>query len=118
MRGAEPGGFAPSVSGPFAASLDGANGKPVPTSHDLRSSFLTWLANYANNGLGVKPHVLMRIAGHSDLAVTMKYYVGVTDEDLASAVNSLYMDLSEQVGAFRRGAGRGRGLGGLVPAGH
>lgn len=79
-----------------AAGFDGTDGKPVPTSHDLRSSFLTWLANHANKGLGVKPHVLMRIAGHSDLAVTMKYYVGVSDDDLASAVNSLYMDLSEQ----------------------
>lgn len=79
-----------------AAGFDWSDGKPVPKIHDLRLSFLSWLANHANNGAGVKPHALMRIAGLSELAGTMRYYDGACDGDLASAVNSLFMDLSEQ----------------------
>lgn len=71
------------------AGFDGADKKPVPTSHDFRSSYLTWLANHANGGAGVKPHVLMTIAGHSDIDMAMKYYVKADSEDLAAAVNSL-----------------------------
>lgn len=79
-----------------AAGFDWSEGKPVPKIHDLRLSFLNWLANHANSGAGVKPHALMRIAGLSELAEAMRYYDGASHGDLASAVNSLYMDLSEQ----------------------
>lgn len=71
------------------AGFDGKDGSEVPTSHDFRSSYLTWLANHANNGAGVKPHVLMAIAGHSDIDMAMKFYVRADAEDLATAVNSL-----------------------------
>ncbi|HVT12453.1 MAG TPA: tyrosine-type recombinase/integrase [Fimbriimonadaceae bacterium] len=71
------------------AGFDGSDKKPVPTSHDFRSSYLTWLANHANDGAGVKPHVLMAIAGHTDIDMAMKYYVKADAEDLAVAVNSL-----------------------------
>lgn len=54
----------------------------IPTHHDCRSTFLTHLANFANEGKGVKPHVLMAIAGHSSLSTTMKYYIRASDEDL------------------------------------
>jgi integrase len=58
----------------------------VPTHHDLRSTFLTHLANNANDGAGVKPHVLMAIAGHSSITTTMKYYVRASDADLRAAM--------------------------------
>lgn len=58
----------------------------VPTHHDLRSTFLTHLANSANKGAGVKPHVLMAIAGHSSITTTMKYYVRASDGDLRAAM--------------------------------
>ncbi len=58
----------------------------IPTHHDLRSTFLTHLANNANDGVGVKPHVLMAIAGHSSIATTMKYYVRASDSDLRAAM--------------------------------
>lgn len=67
-----------------AGFTDEAGG--VPTHHDLRSTFLTHLANHANEGLGVKPHVLMAIAGHSNIATTMKYYVRASDGDLRAAM--------------------------------
>ncbi len=73
----------------MAAGFDGSDGSGVPTSHDFRSSHLTWLANHANGGAGVKPHVLMAIAGHSDINMAMKFYVRADAEDLAVAVNSL-----------------------------
>ena len=72
-----------------AAGFDGKDGRPVPSSHDFRSSYLSWLANYANGGAGVKPHVLAKIAGHSDIQVTMKFYIDADAGDMASAVNSL-----------------------------
>ncbi|MHB8636062.1 MAG: tyrosine-type recombinase/integrase [Fimbriimonadaceae bacterium] len=71
------------------AGFDGSDAQEVPTSHDFRSSFLTWLANDANDGTGVKPHVLMAIAGHSDINMAMKFYVKANVQDLATAVNSL-----------------------------
>lgn len=73
----------------IAAGFDGTDGKDVPTSHDFRSSYLSWLANHANRGLGVKPHVLMAIAGHSDIDMAMRYYVKAETSDLAAAVDSL-----------------------------
>ncbi|MBS1724648.1 MAG: tyrosine-type recombinase/integrase [Armatimonadetes bacterium] len=72
-----------------SAGFDGSDGNEVPTSHDFRSSYLSWLANHANNGAGVKPHVLIALAGHTDINVAMTYYVKAGAEDLASAVNSL-----------------------------
>jgi integrase len=71
------------------AGFDGSDGSEVPTSHDFRSSYLSWLANHANNGLGVKPHVLMALAGHTDIDMAMRYYVKAEGTDLAAAVNSL-----------------------------
>lgn len=71
------------------AGFDGSDGGEVPTSHDFRSSYLSWLANHANDGAGVKPHVLIALAGHSEIDVAMRYYVKAGAEDLATAVNSL-----------------------------
>lgn len=70
----------------IAAGFDGSDGKPVPTHHDFRSSFLTLLANSSNGGQGVKPQVLMKIAGHSKLQTTMQYYIRATDDDIRSAM--------------------------------
>lgn len=73
----------------FRAVADAAEFKEaegIPTHHDLRSTFLTHLANNANDGAGVKPHVLMAIAGHSSIATTMKYYVRASDADLRAAM--------------------------------
>lgn len=64
-------------------------GASLPTHHDLRSTFLTWLANDSNNKQGVKPHVLMKIAGHSDLATTMNYYVRASDDDIKQAMQGI-----------------------------
>jgi integrase len=75
----------------IGAGFDGKEGSGVPTSHDFRSSYLTWLANHANGGTGVKPHVLMALAGHSDINMAMKFYVKANAEDLAVAANSLPM---------------------------
>lgn len=58
----------------------------IPTHHDLRSTFLTRLANHANGGIGVKPHVLMAIAGHSNIQTTMKYYIRASTDDLRRAM--------------------------------
>ena len=42
------------------------------TFHDLRRTCITeWLEN------GLHPHEVMRLAGHSNISTTMKYYVGV-----------------------------------------
>lgn len=71
------------------AGFDGSDGMPIPTSHDFRSSYLTWLANHANKGLGVKPHILMAIAGHSSIDTVMRFYIHAGLEDVAAAVNSL-----------------------------
>jgi len=71
------------------AGFDGSDGTEVPTFHDFRSSYLSWLANHANKGAGVKPHVLIALAGHSDIDMAMRYYVKAGADDLASAVNSV-----------------------------
>lgn len=58
---------------------------PQPTHHSLRGSYLTYLANE----LGAKPHDLMRLAGHSDVNTTLKYYVASNDEQLQRLVINL-----------------------------
>ncbi len=73
-----------------AAGFDGTDGKEVPTSHDFRSSWLTWLANYANNGAGMKPHELSVLAGHSDWETTMSFYIRASTDDVRTALDSLF----------------------------
>jgi integrase len=68
------------------ADLNGKEGLPDVTFHDCRSTLLSYLANHANNGLGVRPSVLMRIAGHSKIDTTMRYYVRARDEDIQTAM--------------------------------
>lgn len=58
---------------------------PRPTFHNLRGTYLTYMANVK----GVKPSVLMALAGHSSIEVTMRYYVRALDEDLRKAVEDL-----------------------------
>jgi len=41
------------------------------------------------NVKGVKPSVLMALAGHSSIEVTMRYYVRALDDDLRKAVEDL-----------------------------
>jgi integrase len=69
------------------ARVNGKQGLPDATHHDLRSTLLSWLANQANGGIGVRPATLKRIAGHSKLEVTMRYYVRATEEDVATAMS-------------------------------
>ena len=59
--------------------------EPRPTFHNLRGTYLTYMANVK----GVKPSVLMALAGHSSIEVTMRYYVRALDEDLRKAVEDL-----------------------------
>lgn len=68
------------------AGYDGEDGKPIPTHHCLRASFLTWLANNSHDGAGVRPSILMRVAGHSKIDTTMRHYVRASDDDLRSAL--------------------------------
>ena len=59
--------------------------EPHPTFHNLRGTYLTYMANVK----GVKPSVLMALAGHSSIEVTMRYYVRALDDDLRKAVEDL-----------------------------
>lgn len=56
------------------------------THHDLRSTFLTFMANEANGGKGVRPSTLMRLAGHGKIDVTYRYYIQSSEEDLQEAM--------------------------------
>lgn len=58
---------------------------PQPTFHNLRGTYLTYMANV----VGVKPAVLMSLAGHGTVEVTMRYYVQTTSDDLRAAVANL-----------------------------
>ena len=56
------------------------------THHDLRSTFLTFLANHADNGRGVRPATLLAIAGHSKIETTFRYYVFANNVDMRQAM--------------------------------
>lgn len=71
----------------FKREEDGGRG--LPTTHDLRSTFASYMANEANGGLGLKPHTLMYLMGHSDISVTMKHYVRSSPEDLRKAMECI-----------------------------
>lgn len=65
------------------------NGKHQPvdcTHHDLRSTFLTFLANHADGGRGVRPAVLRAIAGHGKIDTTYRYYIRTNETDLQHAM--------------------------------
>jgi integrase len=47
------------------------------------------MANEANGGLGLKPHALMYLLGHSDISTTMRHYVRSSDEDLRKAMECI-----------------------------
>jgi len=66
------------------AKLVDSNGEPLYTMHDLRRSFVT-------NALrsGVDPKTVQKLAGHSDITTTMKFYAGVTDEHSAEAIRRM-----------------------------
>lgn len=61
-----------------------ANGRlqPKPTFHDLRSSYLTMMANERR----VEYRELMQLAGHASVEITMQYYVRASDDALAAAI--------------------------------
>ena len=69
--------------------INGQKGKPDVTHHDCRSTLLSYLANYANDGVGVRPAMLKGIAGHSKIDTTMRYYVRATDEDVLTAMKAI-----------------------------
>jgi integrase len=55
---------------------------PDPTFHDLRSTFLTEMANVHH----IPPRALMQLAGHTSIEITLQYYVRASDESLAAAM--------------------------------
>lgn len=59
--------------------------KPYPTHHNLRGTYLSYLANVKR----ALPHQLMAIAGHGSIEVTMRYYVQASDSDLRALVADL-----------------------------
>lgn len=63
--------------------------KPDATHHDCRSTLLSYLANKANDGQGIRPSILKSIAGHSKIEVTMSYYVRASDEDVVTAMKHI-----------------------------
>lgn len=69
------------------AGINGQEGKPSLTHHDLRSTLLTFLANHANDGRGVTPAVLRAIAGHGKIDTTYRYYIQADTVDLQKAMN-------------------------------
>lgn len=52
--------------------------------HDLRKTFISWLAQ-----TGSHPKVAMRLAGHSDVKITMDVYTGVGRDELKAGINRL-----------------------------
>lgn len=68
------------------AKVNREDKKGDATHHDLRATFLSFLANVANDGHGVRPSVLMRLAGHSKIDTTMRFYVRATESDLEEAM--------------------------------
>ena len=68
------------------AGINGKEGLPDATHHDLRSTLLSYLANKANDGRGVRPSVLMRIAGHGKIDTTWRYYIRAAEEDIRDAM--------------------------------
>lgn len=57
--------------------------------HDLRRSCATELLR-----AGVPPKTAQRILGHANLETTMKYYVGVKDEDMTAAVKKMETNIA------------------------
>ncbi|XVJ76497.1 tyrosine-type recombinase/integrase [Streptomyces sp. JH002] len=52
--------------------------------HDLRHSCVTLLLD-----LGVRPHIVQQIAGHSDHSVTMKVYAHASLDEMRKASDKL-----------------------------
>ena len=63
------------------------------TFHGLRHGFITALARS-----GVHPSVVQRLAGHSDIRLTMQTYTHIRLEDLHKAVDSLALPLAQTSG--------------------
>ena len=60
------------------------------TFHDLRATCITeWLEQ------GVMPHEVQRLAGHSSIETTMRYYVGIRDEMIDKARQASEVALSQ-----------------------
>lgn len=59
--------------------------EPYPTHHNLRGTYLSYLANVKR----ALPHQLMAVAGHGSIEVTMRYYVQASDGDLRDLVADL-----------------------------
>ena len=62
--------------GEFVATLLDGEGKPAISLHDLRRSAATNWSRVANI------QTVSRLAGHSDVATTMKFYAAVTDDQI------------------------------------
>lgn len=77
--------FANNVLSTFRRHCQWAGIQPrIPvTLHDLRKACITGWANSINN-----PEVVRKLAGHKDIATTMKYYSKVTEEERQKAADS------------------------------
>jgi integrase len=65
------------------AKINNLKGQPDCTHHDLRSTFLTRLANE----IMVSPATLRAIAGHGKIDTTYRYYIQASKEDLREAMS-------------------------------
>jgi integrase len=52
--------------------------------HDLRHAFVTLLLD-----MGVQPHIVQAIAGHSGIEVTMTVYAHASDQEKRAALRGL-----------------------------
>jgi integrase len=66
-----------------SAGLCGQPGLPDPSSHDLRFSWISYLLNDCK----VPVTVVSRLAGHSDIGTTLRYYSEASEENLVQAMS-------------------------------
>jgi integrase len=65
-----------------AAKINGEEGQIDCTHHDLRSTFLTYMANT----VGVSPATLRALAGHGKIETTFRYYIQAAKSDIVEAM--------------------------------
>lgn len=65
----------------LAAGIVVTDKKPLPTAHDFRRSWITWMAQG-----GERLETVSRLARHRDVSTTAKFYVGIDKSETRSAV--------------------------------
>lgn len=67
--------------------LNGQPGTKNATHHSCRATFLSFMANQANNGKGISSSCLLKVAGHTKIETTQRYYIRTTGEDINRAIS-------------------------------